>query len=159
MNDIKEESKSAFRLSEADRKILVLLAEDSSRSYADLGKQVHLSAPAVHERVKKLKREGIIKATVALLDGAKMGRPLLSFVQVFANTIEKSRQIALLSSMPDIEEIHSVTGENGILLKIRTPDTQSLEAVLEKIHSMEGIVGTRSQIVLTTLLERGPSPL
>ena len=67
------------RLEETDRKLLGLLAEDSTRSYAELGRLLHLSAPAVHERAKRLKQEGVIGATAALLDGAKIGRPLLAF--------------------------------------------------------------------------------
>src|SRR5580700_9212836 len=70
------------RLDETDRKLLGLLAEDSTRSYAELGRLLNLSAPAVHERAKRLKREGVIRATAALLDGAKIGRPLLAFVHV-----------------------------------------------------------------------------
>jgi hypothetical protein len=56
------------RLDETDRKLLGLLAEDSTRSYAELGRLLHLSAPAVHERAKRLKQEGVIRATAALLE-------------------------------------------------------------------------------------------
>ncbi len=48
-----------------DRKILGALAEDAGRSYVELSEIVHLSAPAVHDRVKRLKRDGVIKGTVA----------------------------------------------------------------------------------------------
>ena len=64
------------RLDETDRKLLGLLAEDATRSYAELGRLLHLSAPAVHERAKRLRQEGVIRATAALLDGARIGRPL-----------------------------------------------------------------------------------
>lgn len=69
-----------------------------------------------------------------------------------------TRQLLVLQGLPDVEEIHTVTGESAMLLKIRTRDTQTLEALLERIHSIEGIGGTRSYIALSTYLERGPSP-
>ena len=146
-------------LDETDRKLLSLLSIDCSQSYSELGLVLHLSAPAVHERVKKLKQKGVITAQIARLDSNKIGRPLLCFVQVITSTIERTRQVAALSSLTEIEEIHTVTGESGLLLKVRTRDPQGLEDVLNMIHRIEGVDGTRTQIVLSTLLERGPSPI
>ena len=157
-NELQQEGAAAARLDAVDRRLLGLLAGDSTLSYTELGQALHLSAPAVHERVKRLKRDRVILGTVARLDGAKLGRPLLCFVQVITNTVKRARQVAALSSLADIEEIHTVTGESGILLKVRTRDTQALEALLAKIHGVEGVEGTRTQIALSTLLERGPSP-
>jgi len=146
------------RLDDTDRKLLALLAEDATRSYAELGEALHLSPPAVHERVKRLKRERVITATVASLDGAKLGRPLLAFVHVDTTSWNVTRQLLARKELPDVEEIHTVTGESAMLLKVRTRDTQTLEDLLERIHSIEGFTGTRSYIALSTYLERGPSP-
>lgn len=141
-----------------DRKLLVLLAEDATLSYAELGSLVHLSAPAVHERVKRLKNDGVIKATVASLDGIKLGRQLLAFVHVDTTSYAVTRQLIKLKEFNEVEEIHTVTGESAMLLKVRTQDTRSLEALIARIHDIEGFHGTRSYIALTTFLERGPSP-
>src|SRR3546814_7117426 len=65
-----------------DRKLLGLLAEDATLSYKELGERLHLSAPAVHERVKKLKKSGAIRGTVARLDGEAVGRPLSAFIHI-----------------------------------------------------------------------------
>jgi DNA-binding Lrp family transcriptional regulator len=134
------------------------LAEDASLSYAALGERVHLSAPAAHERVKRLRREGVIRGTVAVLDGAELGRPLLSFVHVDTTSWAVTRHLLALKDLPDVEEIHTVTGESAMLLKVRTRDTHALEKLLERIHAIEGFTGTRSYIALSSYLERGPSP-
>lgn len=144
-------------LDATDRKLLALLAEDATRTYAELGR-LHLSAPAVHERAKRLKHDGVVKATVASLDAASMGRPLLAFVHVDTSSWAVTRQLLQLTEFADVEEIHTLTGESAMLLKVRTRDTQTLERLLERIHSIEGFTGTRSYIALTTYLERGPSP-
>ena len=115
-NELQPEGATAARLDSVDRRLLGLLAGDSTLSYTELGQALHLSAPAVHERVKRLKRDRVILGTVARLDGVKLGRPLLCFVQVITNTVKRARQVAALSSLADIEEIHTVTGESGILL-------------------------------------------
>ncbi|WNC90997.1 Lrp/AsnC family transcriptional regulator [Paraburkholderia sp. FT54] len=148
----------AASLDDTDRKLLALLAEDATRTYAELGKLLFLSAPAVHERARRLKKEGVIKATVAALDAARLNRPLLAFVHVDTTSWAVTRQLLALQELADVEEIHTVTGESAMLLKVRTRDTQSLEQLLARIHAIEGFTGTRSYIALTTYLERGPSP-
>jgi DNA-binding Lrp family transcriptional regulator len=79
-----------------DRKILGALAEDAGRSYTELSEIVNLSAPAVHDRVKRLKRDGVIKGTVAVLDGCKLGRTLLTFLVIDTSSYRATR--ALCSS-------------------------------------------------------------
>lgn len=157
-NAIRKKPAAEARLDDTDRKLLGLLAEDSTVSYAELGRALHLSAPAVHERAKRLKQDGVVKGTVAVLDGAKVGRPLLAFVHVDTKSWAVTRQLLQLKELPAVEEIHTVTGDSAMLLKVRARDTQALEALLEKIHSIEGFTGTRSYIALTTYLERRPSP-
>ncbi|WP_320153826.1 Lrp/AsnC family transcriptional regulator [uncultured Tolumonas sp.] len=147
------------KLDAKDRKLLAILAEDASLSYADLGSKLHLSAPAVHERVKRLKSEGVITGTVAKLDCNKIGRPLLAFIHVDTSSWAVTRSILSLKSLPEVEEIHTVAGDSAMLLKVRTQNTRSLEDLLEVIHSIDGFTGTRSYIVLTPHLERGPAPV
>ncbi len=147
------------KLDETDRKLLTLLSEDATRSYSELGKMLHLSAPAVHERAKRLRQDGVIKATVATIDGSKVGRSLLAFVHVDTKSWAVTRQLLQLAEFPDVEEIHTVTGESAMLLKVRTRDTQALEDLLARIHGIEGFEGTRSYIALSTYLERGPSSI
>ncbi|MES2451726.1 MAG: Lrp/AsnC family transcriptional regulator [Pseudomonadota bacterium] len=148
---------AAAKLDDVDRTLLGLLSQDCSQSYAQLGVKLHLSAPAVHERVKRMKRQGVILASVAKLDAVSLGRPLLCFIQVITNTIARTRDIAAQTNLPDVEEIHTVAGDYGLLMKVRTRDMESLEELLATIHSVDGVSGTRTQMVLSTLMERGPS--
>jgi Lrp/AsnC family transcriptional regulator, leucine-responsive regulatory protein len=145
-------------LDETGRKLLALLAENASLSYAEMGQILHLSPPAVHERVKQFRQDGTIKGTHSRLDPGRIGRPLLAFVHVFSKRLAAVAHVSKLSSLPDVEEIHSLTGDSGMLLKVRTRDTQSLEKLLIQIQSIEGIDSTRTHIALSTFLERGPSP-
>jgi len=148
----------SVRLDDIDRKLLALLSEDATRSYVELGKLVHLSAPAVHERVKRLKQVGVIKTTVAILDPALIGRPLLAFIQVRTKLWEREHPLVELAALPAVEEMHTVTGDVAVIMKVRVRDAQELEELLVRIHRMETIESTSSVMVLSTYLERGPSP-
>lgn len=145
-------------IDDTDRKILSLLEEDASQSYAALGEQLHLSAPAVHERVKKLKKNGVIKKTTIAIDGNKIGRGLLAYIHVDSEGWGKTQALMDLADLPEVEEIHSVAGDTCMLLKARTEDTKALESLLYHIYQLKGVKSTRSYIVLNTYLEHGPRP-
>ena len=139
-----------------DRKILGELTADADLSYAELGRRVALSPPAVHERVKRMRADGVIRATVALADPASIGKPMLAFVHVDTVGWGKSQELMALAELPELEEIHSVTGDTCLLLKVRVASSQALEGLLARLHDIPGVRGTRTYIALSTYLERPP---
>ena len=78
-DDIREKHSADHAIDAMDRKILGALVEDATQSYADLGRRVGLSAPAVHERVKRLRAARVITSTSVRVDGKRIGKPLLVF--------------------------------------------------------------------------------
>lgn len=145
-------------IDDKDRMILRLLAEQADQSYAELSKKVHLSAPAVHERVKRLKRDGVILGVSARLNGEKIGCPLLAFVHVVTEGWSIDEQILGLRELADVEEIHTATGDTSLILKVRTANAVDLEELLSSILKVEGICSTRTYVILRSYLERGPMP-
>lgn len=137
-----------------DRKILGVLAANADVSYVELGQMVGLSAPAVHDRVKKLRASGCLRRTVAVLDAAAIGKPLLAFVHVDNTGWCKTEELMAWAELPEVEEIHSVAGDTGMLLKVRCASGLALEALLARLYAMPGIRSTRSYVVLSTYLER-----
>ncbi len=153
-DSIQQKPKPAKPLDPFDRKILSALAENADQSYQDLGALVGLSAPAVHERVKRLKADKRIRGTAALLDGNAIDKPLLAFVHVNTKGWGKSQQLMQMAEFPELEEIHSVAGDTCMLLKVRVASSDALEGLLERIYAMPSVVNTRSYVVLSTYLER-----
>jgi DNA-binding Lrp family transcriptional regulator len=141
-----------------DRKLLGLLVEDATRSYAELGEQVGLSAPAVHERVKRLKRTGVIQQTAALINPTAVQKTLLAFVHVDTSGWGKTPELLAIRRYPEVEEMHSVAGDTCMLLKVRTKDSRALEGLLARIYDVPGVIRTRSYVVLSTHLERPVQP-
>ncbi|MEM7610272.1 MAG: Lrp/AsnC family transcriptional regulator [Pseudomonadota bacterium] len=153
-NKIRPVRRPGAALDRLDRKILGALADDASRGYADVGREVGLSAPAVHERVKKLKAAGVIKGTAALLDGPSIGRPLLVFVHVATHSWGHSEALDGLSELPELEELHSVTGDTSMILKVRLANPAALESLLRQINAFESVISTHTFVTLSTYLER-----
>jgi DNA-binding winged helix-turn-helix (wHTH) protein len=89
-------------------------------------------------------------------NGPEEGRTVLAFVHVDTTSLAGMRQLVALKELPEVEEIHSVTGESAMLLKVRARDTQELDSVLERMSVIEGFTATHSYIALSTYLERGP---
>lgn len=141
-----------------DRKLLGLLAEDATLSYAELGRRMNLSAPAVHERAKRLRETGAIRRTAAVVDPVLVGKPLLAFVHVDTQGWGKTPAMMRLAELPEVEEIHAVTGDACLILKVRTAGPAALEDLLAHLYAVPGVKGTRSYIALRTHCERGTSP-
>lgn len=149
---------SAMTVDAIDRHILRLLRQDGRISVAAIAKEVGLSGPAVHERVRKLEARGVIASYTAVLDATVLDRSHLAFILVslsegaeFANDEEI---VARICDEPDVMEFHRVAGEDCYLIKVRTATNKELERLLRRIRSIKGVARSRTTIVLSTELER-----
>jgi Lrp/AsnC family leucine-responsive transcriptional regulator len=147
-------------LDDIDLRILALLQEDCRIPLARTGEAVGLSAPAVLERVKKLEAAGVITGYRALLDAKRLGVDITAFIGVI---IGHPRLIAefegRLAAFDDVLECHHVTGEYTLLLKVKTANTSSLEALISQIRALDGVARTETMVVLSTHTERVQVPL
>jgi Lrp/AsnC family leucine-responsive transcriptional regulator len=140
-----------------DQAILLHLQQDSRIAYADLAKLVGLSVGAVHERVKKLERKGVIRRYRVDIDPEAIGLKLTAFVAVQLEGDCQCRNILPeLKTFPEIEEVHSVAGEIDVILKVHSTDTKTLEDLLYRIKAIKGIARMTTRVVLSTELEGRP---
>ncbi|MBK0167412.1 Lrp/AsnC family transcriptional regulator [Klebsiella sp. S69] len=158
MKAIRKNANSPLVLDDVDRKILRLLAIQADRSYSDLSELVHLSPPAIHERIKRMRLKGVILSTVAKLDGGKIGCPLLAFIHVKTGGLPMTEPILALQELADVEEIHTAAGDTSLILKVRCADSKGLEKLLSRIQEISGVRSTYCYVTLSTYLERGPMP-
>jgi DNA-binding Lrp family transcriptional regulator len=140
-------------LDDSDRRLLALLQEDATRPYAALGEAVGLSAPAAHERVRKLRERGVIRRTGVDIDPAAVGRGVLAFVMVDSHAWmgESGDRFA---AIPEIQEAHVIAGSASVLVKVRTGTTEQLQDVLRRLYAIDGVSGTQATVVLETFFER-----
>lgn len=122
-----------MKLDQTDIKLLKLLQQDATYSNKELSLKLHKSIAAVHERVKKLKAEGYIRKTVALLDRQKIGIGLISFSQVFlkAHTYEVLNEFETeVTKFPEVMECYQMAGSYDFMLRIATKDMEAYHQFL-----------------------------
>jgi Lrp/AsnC family transcriptional regulator, leucine-responsive regulatory protein len=141
---------------ELDRRIIVLLADDGRMSFTDLAKATGLSVSAVHQRVRRLQKRGVVQGFTARLDLDEIGLPLTAFVSI--KPIDPSAPDDApdrLAHLDAIEACHSVAGEESYILKVRVASPGALEELLQQIRAAAN-VATRTTVVLSTPYEGRP---
>ena len=115
-----------------DRRILTELAGDGRVSFAELGRRVNLSAPAVAERVQRLARAGVIVGYRAELDPRALGYPLTALVRVRPAPGRLQRIPELALEVPEVIECHRITGEDCFHLKVALRSIDELGPLLDR---------------------------
>jgi Lrp/AsnC family transcriptional regulator, leucine-responsive regulatory protein len=139
-----------------DRKdfmLLKTLQHDASQRLEDLALQVKLAVSSVHERLQRLQRDGTIRRWTIEVDPTIAGLHVLAFVGVRSSR-PCSQLMGELSTIPGIEECHSVAGDLSMLLKVRVPRTEDLLSLGDKLRQIPGIEQVETTIVLKTQLDR-----
>jgi Lrp/AsnC family transcriptional regulator, leucine-responsive regulatory protein len=143
-------------MDEPDRKTLRFLMTEGRGTWAELGKLLHLTAPAAAERARKLEADGTITGYTAIVAPEKLGFPLTAFVAVtIGDQAKRAKFLRLAERHGQILECHHVAGEDDYLLKVRCRGTQDLDHFLSKTlkDGDLGVVRTRTTIVLGTAKE------
>jgi Lrp/AsnC family transcriptional regulator, leucine-responsive regulatory protein len=143
-----------MELDTVDRHILALLQENCKLPLARIGERVGLSAPSVAERIDKLEKSGVIRGYTAVLDARRLGKDITAFIGVF---IEHPKVISpfekAIDRFEEVQECHHVTGQHTMLLKVKADNTSTLEKLIRKIRSIEGVTRTETSVVLSTYTE------
>ena len=137
-----------------DRHLIEALRRNARATYAELARQVGLSAPAVHERVAKLEAAGVITGYHAAVAPAALGLGVSALVGIVQGDSADADLIAdAVRAMPEIEDCWFVAGEETFVVKVRVPDVAALEQALGAINRIRGIAHTRTTVVLSTRFE------
>lgn len=143
-------------LDETSWKLICALQEHARSSYAELGKCVGLTAPAVAERIRRLEATGVITGYHAAVNPAKLGLGLTTIIRFKSTDGVYERSIALISSCPEIIECHRVTGDDCMTL---TAVVSSVEHLQELIGKLTPIGSSNTAIVLSSPIKhRAISP-
>lgn len=143
-----------------DKRLVQLLRGNARLSYAELARQVGLSAPAVHERVGKLEASGVIRGYRADVEPEAIGLGVTALIGIVNQpNMEIDEIVAALGELPEIESCYFLAGEESFLLKVRVSTIGELEHLIVRLHRIPGVASTRTAIALSTKWEGRPQPI
>jgi Lrp/AsnC family transcriptional regulator, leucine-responsive regulatory protein len=132
-----------------DREILTVLLHDGRITYQELGRAVRLSANAVADRVRRLRKSGVLRGYRADLDFAALGRPLVLVTDVrLREGVSGAEFERGLRRFPQIFSAAHVTGEYDYQLRVACTDTGEFEELIERLKREHGVRELRSRLVL-----------
>ncbi len=131
-----------------DTRILAELQADARISVAELGRRVHLSQPAVAERLRKLEANGVITGYRATINLAALGYGIRAIVR--AGRSDYNRMASLVGQLPEIVNAWNITGEDSWLFEIAVVDVAHLDAVVSQICLL---AETSTSIILKSVRE------
>jgi Lrp/AsnC family leucine-responsive transcriptional regulator len=143
-------------MDDRDRRILGLLQEDGRATLGEIAEQVGLAPSSVHERVRKLEQGRVIKRYRAEVDPQALGLFVTALVSVMPLDPRQPDDLPdRVMEFAEVEDCHSVAGDENYILKVRTRTTSDLEDLLRRLREKAG-VQTRTTVVLSTPFEHRP---
>jgi Lrp/AsnC family transcriptional regulator, leucine-responsive regulatory protein len=140
-----------MELDHYDAGILAELQADARLSMAELGRRVHLSQPAVTERVRKLEEAGVITGYRAIVAPGKLGYLIRALVRV--GRYDYDSVVSRIEATPEVVSAYNVTGEDSWVLEIAVTDVGHLDEVLKNFCLM---TDTSTAVILNVIREREP---
>ena len=136
---------------EIDQNILRELQTDARLSYAELGRRVGLTTPAVIERVRKLEDAQIITGYRAEIDTSRVGLPIMAFIRMSITGVDYSHIIEVAQGSSEVLECHRGTGGDSFIMKVAVRSVEHLQEVIDRLTPY-GI--TTTTIVLSSPVKR-----
>lgn len=132
-------------------KLLHELQVNGRLSYAELGRRVGLTTPAVVERVKRMEEAGIIVGYHADIDPMKVGMPITAFIRVSVVGDVFAKITSVVKASPEVVECHRGTGADSFIMKVHVRSVEHLENLIDRLTPY----GTTStSIVLSSPVEK-----
>ncbi|MET7747407.1 Lrp/AsnC family transcriptional regulator [Micromonospora sp. NPDC005367] len=143
-----------------DLTLVDLLRTNARLSYAELARQVGLSAPAVHERVGKLENSGVLRGYRADVEPEAVGLGVTALIGIVEDSAAGTDDVlAAFRNMPEIESCYFMAGVESFLLKARVGTIAELEQLIVRLNRTPGVASTRTGIALSTKWENRPRPV
>ena len=139
-------------LDKTDWDILRELQADARISYAELGRRVGLSSPAVQERMRKLEDAHIIQSYHAVVNPRQVGYPIVALIRI-ATQENNPKVRRVVESMPYVIDSYRVLGNDAYIIKVAVPNSEELWQLCERFH---GICMTTTAIVTDVVAENAP---
>jgi Lrp/AsnC family leucine-responsive transcriptional regulator len=145
--------KTADDLDATDWKLLEALQRNARLSFAELGRRVRLSTPAVAERVRRLEESGVICGYHASVNTARLGVPIriLLRLTIPGGELQISRTVAAIKDLGEVSRCHRITGAESFVIEADVVSIRHMEALIDRLSALGA---TSTSTVLSSPVER-----
>ncbi len=145
-----------YQIDNLDRKILSIIKKNARTPFLEVGRACDVSGAAVHQRVQRLIKEGIIVGAEFILDPKKVGYLTCAYIGIYLEKASLFKDVAQrLDQIPEIVECHYTTGNYSIFIKIYAKNNEHLRNILtDHLQSIPGISRTETFISLEESFRR-----
>lgn len=139
-----------------DKIILRQLMDDARKPILEIARQVGISGAAIHQRLRKLEKSGLIAGSRFIVDPKILGYNTMAFVGIYLDrAMSNPKAVKQLEEIPEVIECHYTTGNWSIFIKILCKNNEHLMHLLnKKIQAIEGVSRTETFISLNQQIER-----
>jgi Lrp/AsnC family leucine-responsive transcriptional regulator len=116
-----------------DMAIVEALQQDGRLAVSELGRRIGLSQPATSERLKRLEERGVITGYRAVVDAQKLGLGLMAIIRLQTTHEHIQPCLEQFAAMPEVLEVHRITGEYCFFLKVIVPSPGQLERIVDAV--------------------------
>jgi Lrp/AsnC family transcriptional regulator len=145
-----------------DRHILEILQEDGTRSVAEIAERVNLSTTPCWRRIQRLEQDGVIRRRVVLLDAAKLNVDVTVIVLIrtahHGTAWLKAFRDAVVE-IPEVVEVHRMSGQVDYLLKVVVPNIAAYDAVYKRLIGIVELHDVSSSFSMETIKSTTALPL
>ena len=146
-------------IDEKDKKILEILQENSNLSTHKISKKTLIPVTTVNNRIKKLKKQGVIKKFTIDIDKTKLGFNLSAYILIMISLEELKRHnmktidlLRIIKTNPIVELADTLSGDVDIIAKVHARDINELnEYVVNTLSDYKGVEKTRTALILTNV--------
>ncbi|QPF75862.1 Lrp/AsnC family transcriptional regulator [Roseateles sp. DAIF2] len=139
---------------QTDRQLLTLLQANARASTADLARKLGVARTTVVARLARLEQSGVIVGYTAKLGSEAPDRGVQAFVGITVQPRAGREVVKKLGGFPELRQLASVSGEFDYMAVLRAESTMRLDALLDEIGDIEGVIKTTSSVVLALRVDR-----
>ncbi len=149
-------SNSDHNIDHLDRKILAILTKNARIPFLEVARECNVSGAAIHQRVQRLSKAGIISGSQFNIEPKKLGYHTCAYIGIFLDNAALFTDVSdRLMRIPEITQCHYTTGQYAMFVKVHAKDNEHLRKVLaDKIQSINGIMRTETFISLEVMIDR-----
>ncbi|MEJ6020720.1 Lrp/AsnC family transcriptional regulator [Ramlibacter sp. PS4R-6] len=137
-----------------DRELIALLQANARESVANLGRKLGVARTTVLARLARLEATSVIVGYTVRLGSEAAEQGVQAYVGISINPKMQRDVIRRLTRLPELRQLASVSGEFDYMALLRAPTTMRLDALLDEIGEMEGVLRTTTSVVLALRVDR-----